>query len=237
MEVMDRIETLEYLKNKWSKDERLVVSRYSDGEYLLMNNMAGHVAESSSKLMSNLLIKAISMPGQLVCINYLKPHNTARNDIWCRVQEYLSQTGGQDIYGCCNWNVYDFSNDNELLAKLFKGNVLLVAGLADEASDFFKDIQPNMAFYKTPSKGAVLKYKEIRSDILSICDKYKTIIFACGPISKVLTADFIDRCECNLIDMGAVLNAILNMTNKWPMSWAKGVDIENQIKKLCEGIV
>ena len=63
-----------------------------------------------------------------------------------------------------------------------------------------------------------------------MCNSYDTILFSCGPLSKVLISDLIDKCNCNLIDLGSVLNAILNLEDEWSMSWTKEINIIEKIK-------
>lgn len=226
--VMDRYETLSYLIDQLNNDVRLVLPRYNDGEYMLMNKLPGHVAQDSVDVISDLLIRSIKVKGQLVCINHLKPHNIERQDVWFRTQQYLMQQSGQDIYGCGNWMLHDFCTDNVLLPKLFSGKVLLVAGLVEESCDILKNVQPNMEFYKTPIKNAVEKYEDIKADLYKVVRNYDTTLFACGPIGKVLIPDFIHTCNCNLIDIGSVLNALVDLTDRWPMSWAKSVDLNEK---------
>lgn len=226
--VMDRIETLEYLKSKLAKKERVVIPRYNDGEYLLMKQLPGHIVQNSTEMASDLLIKAIKVKGQLVCINYLKLHNIEKKDIWFDTQQYLMVTANQDMYGCGNWLLHDFCTDSNLLSKFFSGKVLMVAGLADEASDYLKSVQPDMDFYKTPTENAVEKYEEIKINIQNICQNYDTILFACGPVGKALIADFVDLCGCNLVDIGAIVNAVVDLTDRWVMSWAKNVNLKEK---------
>lgn len=226
--VMDRVETLDYLKDKLAKKERIVLPRYNDGEYLLMKRLPGHIVHESTEELSNLLVEAIKVEGQLICINYLKPHNIEKKDIWFDTQQYLMQLANQDLYGCGNWLLHDFCTDSNLLSKFFSGKVLMVAGLADEASDYLKSAQPDMDFYKTPKKNAPEKYEEIKIDIQNICQDYDTILFACGPIGKVLIADFVSLCDCNLVDIGAVINAITDLTNQWVMSWVKDINLKEK---------
>jgi len=67
-------------------------------------------------------------------------------------------------------------------------------------------------------------------------EKIDNIILACGPTAGVFIADLINVCEANLVDIGSVINAILNgyAINKPPliklhrMSWAHGLDVKRQ---------
>lgn len=234
MKLMDRIETLEYLNNKYLNGERLVVTRYNDGEYLLMNNLKGHLTQTSTELISVLLKEAIKIKGQLVCINYLKPHNIEKEDIWFKTRNYLIEEGGHELYGCGNWSVYDFSNNNILLSKLFKGKVLIVTGLYNESKSFFKDFDLNIDFYETKKRDVEEDYNKIKRELFNICIDYNTILFSCGPVGKVLIPNLINKCNSNLIDFGAMLNAILDLSNQWPMSWSKEINLEEKRKNFLE---
>ena len=236
MKIMDRVETLKYLKDEMDKGERSVVSRYNDGEYLLMNSTKKYIAKCYSEDISEKLKKSIKVKNQLVCVNYLKPHNIEGKDIWYLTQNYLVKEGGHDLYGCSNYNTYDFSNDSSLLVKQFSGKVLLVTGLTDQSFKFFSKIKSDIDIYGVPKENAASKYDYIYNHILNICDNYKTVLFACGPLSKVLMAELIDKSKCNLIDLGSVLNAILDLTGDWTMSWIKEIDLKKQIKIFKDGI-
>lgn len=237
MKVMDRVETLEYIKTTKST-EALALPRYNDGEYLLMNKMTGNVYDSYDVL-ADLLVKSIKVERQLVCINYLKPHNIDRKDIWYKTQEYLSETGGHELYGCSNWCVHDFQNNNEVLPHFFSGNTLLLTGHHIESEYAFRDKQINLRILPTPKKNSSEKYEEIKSGLIEYCKlgNFDNVVFACGPIGKVLLADVVeaDMCNSNLVDIGALLNAIINeysqgtpLVNQGPMSWVKETDIKKQ---------
>jgi hypothetical protein len=236
--VMCRYETLDYLKEEYKKGTRSVISRYNDGEYLLMNNTDRVIANSTSGILSDLLKKAIKIKGQFICVNYLKTHNIEKKDRWYEAQKYLIDQSKNELYGCSNYNVQDFCEESELISKYFIGNVLIVTGLDKETLDFFKDLQPIVSVYKTPMSNAVSEYENIKKNLENICNNYDTIIFSCGPLAKVLVADLIDKCKTNLIDFGSVLNAILDLTSMWTMSWTKDIDLQqkrnNFINKIKE---
>ena len=236
MKIMDRVETLNYLKDKMNNGERTVVPRYNDGEYLLMNSTKKYIAKSYSEDISERLKNSIKVKNQLVCVNYLKPHNIEEKDTWFLTHNYLIKEGGHSLYGCSNYNTYDFSNDSSLLLKQFSGKVLLVTGSLNQATKFFSKIKTDIDIYGVPRENAASKYDYIYSHILNICNNYKTILFSCGPLSKVLIADLIDVSKCNLIDLGSVMNAILDLTNDWTMSWIKDIDLKKQINIFREGI-
>ena len=49
MKIMDRVETLNYLNDKMNNNERIIVPRYNDGEYLLMNSTKKYIAKCYSE--------------------------------------------------------------------------------------------------------------------------------------------------------------------------------------------
>jgi len=244
--VMDRVETFIYLKDRMYT-ERLVVSRYGDGEYMLMNEIFGQKTENI-KLTSPLLLKAIKVKGQLVCIPTLKPHNIKNKDRWYEAQQFFIKTSQHNLYGNAMWNVYDFVSNNDVLPFIFSKNVILITGYPNESKVAFKDLQPNLKIIGVPRTNTSKVYKEVKIKILNHINKNKidNIIFACGPTSGAFIADFINVCDANLVDVGSVLNAILNdyAINKPPliklhrMSWTKIVNIKKQagifFKKLEE---
>ena len=241
MRILDRIDTLNLIKSKMYTD-RLVVSRYSDGEYLMMNGLSNNTHDSFD-ILPNLLKKAIKHKKQLVCINYLKSHNIKCNDRWCKVQEYLSDVGQHSLYGCCNWNIYDFQNNNEVLPVFFSKRTLIVTGHVKESASAFKKYK-NISICSMFKKNASLTYDEDRRFLIKHCNNnsFDNIIFACGPIGKVLLTDLIDVCNSNLIDIGSLLNAIINeysdknkpLINQWTMSWAKTIDVKAQAEKFFD---
>jgi len=236
MKIMDRIETVDYLKSKMYS-ERLAVSRYGDGEYLLMNKIIGQKTEDKER-MSPLLLKSIKVKGQLVCIPFLKPHNIEHKDMWYKAQKFFVDTSQHELYGNAMWNVYDFLTDNSVLPFLFSKNTVLVTGYPDESKAAFKNLQPDLKVISTPLTNASEKYKQIKLKILDYNNQNKVdnIIFACGAISEILISDLISVCEANLVDLGSVMNAILNeyAINKKPlvqlhrMSWTNAVNIKKQ---------
>jgi hypothetical protein len=235
--IMNRLETLQYLKKISSENKRIVVSRYNDGECLLMNNTDRIIANSKSGLISELLRKSIKVKGQFICVNYLKSHNIEKKDRWYDVQSYLIQESQNELYGCSNYNVYDFCYDSSMISKHFYGKVLLVTGLYKQSQNLFKSIgRENIDIYQTPTMNADSKYYEIKDDIEKICNSYDNIVFSCGPLAKVLVSDFIDKCNANLIDFGSVLNAILNMEDQWTMSWTEGINMPEKIKNFIEKV-
>jgi len=244
--VMDRVETLDYLKDRMHT-ERLVVSRYGDGEYMLMNGIFGQKTENI-KLTQPLLLNAIKVKGQLVCIPTLKPHNVEKKDRWYEAQKFLMDISKHSLYGNAMWNVHDFMSNNDVLPFIFSKNVILITGYPDESRMVFKSLQPDLKVIGVPRTNISKVYEEVKIKTLDYINRNKidNIIFACGPTSGAFIADFINICDANLVDIGSVLNAILNdyTINKPPliklhrMSWTNAVDIKKQsdmfFKKLKE---
>lgn len=244
MKIMDRVETLNYIKDRM-KTERMVVPRYNDGEYLTMNRKQHSThTQRDFAVLPGLLKRAIKARGQLVCVNYLKPHNIERRDVWYYTQKYLIDASNHDLYGCGNWILYDFQNDNEVFPLFFAGRTLLVTGHAEESLAAFEGVQPDVEVFATPKRDAASKYEEMKSELIELCkaNKFDNINFSCGPVGKVLAVDLIPVCECNMIDVGAFLNAVVNessrgntpLVKQWPMSWARETDIKACSTKFFE---
>jgi hypothetical protein len=241
MEIMDRLQTQKYLINKLDNNERIVLSRYNDGEYLLMTDQINFDENSlmdRNDDIGKLLNVSIKHKNQLVCVNYLKEHNIKNKDKWYEAQKYLTDTGGHDLYGCGNYFVQDFIEGSPLLKRFFEGKVLLVTAFYDECTKFFENSGLDIAIYQTSRKDAA-HYRDIMLENIKFLDKvynYNNILISAGPISKVLVADLADTCNGNIIDLGSGLNAIIGLTDVWKMSWIEGIDVQEKIKLFKEGI-
>jgi len=215
------------------RGERVSVSRYSDGEFYSIANI-GSAPDENNSVLPDLLRRSIATKGQLVCINFLKPKNIESNDKWTTVQSHLMHYGQQDMYGCCNWNIYDFQNSNKIMPLFFSGKSILLTRYASESRECFSK-QKSLEVYETQESGASLHYSQYLKDLYNMCSssEFKNVLLACGPIGKVLLADLTNEFpKCNFIDVGANLNAILSgyfdddrFVNQWTMSWAKNVDL------------
>lgn len=220
--VLSPEKTCQHIKNMKG---RVVVSRYADGEYILMSGdkSINHATEKSG-IISELLRKSIVKSGQFICINSLKKHNS--NDVWSKTQKYLIDVSNKEVYGGANWTIYDFRHNCELMPLFFKGKVLLISGNAEKIKRNIDKYRSPIDIYITGLSDVVSHYNKYKSDIFDLIkNKYDNILFACGPIGKVLLADFIDECDSNLIDIGAMGSVIAETTNTWPMSWTKTVDL------------
>lgn len=228
--VMSREETLEYLYDKFQKKERLVVSRYNDGEYLLMNGREENITRKiigpgSYKVLQSLLIKSIKDDRQFICINHLKPKNIKNKDIWYETQKYLIESSNMKIYGCSNWIIEDFCHENKLIPYLFSGETMVVSGIMEYFKPVIEQYNKKIYCYETPNLNVEKSYKTIKEELIKLSKNFKNIILACGPLSKVLLVDLVDKCDANLIDSGSIINAICGRESMWAMSWALSVDI------------
>ena len=230
MTVLDRIQTCGLIKEQLGVG-RVAVSRYSDGEYALLCGKAAGTKENP-KALAGLLKKAIHTPGQLVCVNHLKPHNIRNNDKWVKVQRGLVKLGECSQYGCANWNISDYQDDCSLLPNFFKGSVLLLTRFASLGKVVFKDKGINIECMQTKGSSASDEYGIIKTRLLDTCNKYDNILFSCGPIGKVLLVDLISHFKGNLIDFGSLVNAILDpyckksLVAQWDMSWSRKVNLK-----------
>ena len=219
MKILDREETFNYLKNKVYNNERIVVPRYGDGEYLLMTE-SRDVAKEKASVVGPLLRRSIRVKNQLVCT--AKTFDRGKG-IWYNTCKYVMEQGGHDLYGAGAWIRWDFKRNSDVLPTLFRGRVLIVAGYGDEALSVFKDIQPGIETYAMPKKQASSNYKKALNDITKICAEFDNILFASGPIGKVILSDLVDITEANLIDIGSLLPAILTREDKKMFkTWSMG---------------
>lgn len=221
---MTRAETCDWIQKKLEASERVCISRYADGEHLLMN---GKVRAGEDPLVVGPMLKrSITRSGQLVCINELKPHNT--KDIWFRAHKYLKKAGHQDVYGGVNWNTYDYLRGSLILPLFFSKRTLIVGAHADALSNSLIEVNPEIESYPTVSVKASHRYSIYLNELKKACKRFDNMVFICGPLSKVLVADLVDECDANLVDMGAMANALLDgfdphkkLTLEWTMSWAR----------------
>ncbi len=226
MKVLNRVETYERIKED-RKTHRIVTPRYVDGEYLLMRSMLGHKTETGDKI-KDLLLNAIKLPNQFVCINELKRKNIISQDKWYRTHHFLAKEGGHELYGGANWLVYDFQNECDLIPYFFGKKLLIVTGHGDLIKDKLGQYRSDFDVYTTALSGGTDYYERYRNDLIQKCGsmEYDNVLFACGPIGKVLLTDLIDVCQSHLIDIGSLVNAVIGNTGSWRMSWAKTVDID-----------
>ena len=212
--------TYHYLKEQYKKGSRVVVSRYGDGEYWIMTGVkkkkiiAGQlVTEELIKLLN----KSFKKEGQLICLPnkrkltldnlYLNTGSKKLADEICR---YIISNSNHSLYGQGRWRNIDLIRyDSELVTNFFVGKTLVVSGHKEVCQKAFSNIE-GVDVYGVPVRNSFGDYENIKNDLVSISKLYKNIIFSAGPITKILIADLIDKCETHLIDLGSSLGAIIN---------------------------
>jgi hypothetical protein len=222
--------TYNYIKELCNHGKRVVVSRYGDGEYMIMLGIKkekGIAGQEVTNKLTELLNNSIKINGQLVCL----PNKTiiSNNDLYRdddvfknKIARYIIQNSKHDIYGQVQWRDIDLLRfDSELITNFFIGKTLIISCHKDACKNAFENYK-EVDIYEVPMKNASAIYNEIKVDLFSIAKKYKNIIFCAGPISKVLIADLIDKFETNLIDLGSGLGIIINpfssyqIVRHWP---------------------
>jgi len=224
--------TYHYLKALSRNGERVVVSRYGDGEYFIMLGMKGknsarqEVTEKLTKLLNNSFKKS----GQLVCLpnkSKISKENLHEDDniLKNKIGRYIIQNSNHSLYGQVQWRDVDLLRYNsDLITDFFIGRTLVITGHKEVCEIAFRSrIGVMVDVYGVPKKNASVSYINIRNDLFSISNKYKNMIFSCGAISKVLISDLIDKCRCNLIDLGSGIGVIINpystsyqVVRSWP---------------------
>lgn len=225
--IMTKEETCNYLQHMLYDKNRIAVSRYADGEYFLMTNYSAVVGSGKeSSDIGPFLCEAIKSKNQLVCINVPKKHNEIKKDRWYHSHKFFL-TFNHSLYGHANWNVFDYLNGSSLLSQFFKKRVLIITGHKEYCERVFSKFGhrvlsvPKLNSFSDPNLSSriidVLKNQE-----------FDNIILSAGKISKLLVVNLQPYTNANIVDFGAVLNAILspyvqdyNLINQWGMSWMK----------------
>jgi len=229
--VLNRRPRLDYLKNKFDNGERIIASRYNDGEYLLMNGLfsrirRGLLGEKTYPILQELLKKSILNKQQLVCTAYIALGiDVPDNHLWVKTQKYIVENSNHDLYGCSHWVTEDFKTGNILLPSLFSRETLIVSSLTEYLKPVLNNFNKNITYYNTDNLNVETQYEKIKSDLISISKNFKNIILGCSVLSKILLVDLIDECSANLVDVGSILNAICRKENEWSMSWVKHIDL------------
>lgn len=227
--ILDRQKTLSYIKEEMGK-RKMSISRYQDGEYKVMtkkSKLSGSGMESSD--IASDLIDAFCNSNQFMCINQIKPRNLKIRDIWFDCYNYYKDLWPHKILGNANWNVEDYKCESDVLSDFFLGRTLIVTGWADYVKEVFKKHGIEIDCISTPSVSASLELNNYRDQVNKVINQYDNVLFACGKIGKIMIAEnskSLNQSQ-NLIDIGAVLNAILqpyieeDIVSRWGMSWAK----------------
>lgn len=231
IKILSREKTHEYLSKRINNNKRIVVSRYSDGEAILLGDIEGrHISDPS--LNRKVIVETISYKKQFVCINELKEVNYYTKDRWYETQMSLIKNSKHKLYGNCNWNIYDYINGSDLLSKLFKGKILFCSGYAEDVKKKLNccDMDIYSVEKQNASKDGMNHVKNIRQMVKE--NNYDNIILSCGPLSKILIPFLEPICKSNIIDFGALSLALIDKTETWTMSWAEAM--KSELPKLNE---
>lgn len=237
---MDRQETCDFISESLSK--RVVATRYSDGEFLIMQSRDHWLLPDMDKNVGKLLLSSIKMTNQLVCINQLKPHNIDRRDQFFLAHQFFLDNSDHDRYGNANWNIHDFIHGSEVLSNFFVGKTLLVGGCSDELVNVLKDVNPQISYYLTDKTKAGNDFENHLIKLRKEVSDYDNVLFFCGPISKALIPRLVENTTANLVDLGALNLAILegalskNYTSQWAMSWASQHNLQKLFQQLKDKI-
>jgi hypothetical protein len=171
----------------------------------------------------------------------LKFHNVKKEDSFYQAHEFFIDNSDHEIYGNANWNVYDYLNGCNIIPRFFMGNTLFISGHASLIREVFPS---NVKVFETPIVSASFDIdnliEDVRKKILSSI-KFDNILFSCGMSGKIMIAELKDITNANMIDFGAVINAILapyseeSLIDAWAMSWAKADGIN--LHKLSGGFL
>jgi len=226
------METCDFILGKLNNNERVIASRYSDGEYKIITKKVDISTDGKETSdISDRLLKALQTKDQLICINSLKFHNVKKEDSFFQAHEFFINNSDHEIYGNANWNVYDYLNGCNILPRFFMGNTLFVSGHAALIREVFPS---NVKVFETPVVSASFDLdnlvEEVKEKILGPI-QFDNILFSCGMSGKIMIAELKDITRANMIDFGAVINAILypyseeSLIDSWAMSWAKAESV------------
>jgi hypothetical protein len=218
---MSKHGTYEYLKDQYKKGNRIVVSRYGDGEYLIMlgrKKKKGIAGQEVTKELTRLLNESIKKKKQLICTPnkiiitednlYLDEDNERLSN---KIGRYIISNSEHSLYGQVQWRDVDLMHYNsEFLTEFFIGKTLVITGHKEVCEKAFYGKKVRLDVYGIPMKNAAGDYENIKSDLISVSKEYKNIVFAAGPIAKVLIADLVDKCKAHLIDIGSSIGVIIN---------------------------
>ncbi len=214
--------TYNYLKDRYKKGNRIVVSRYGDGEYLIMlgtKKKKGIAGQKVTEELTRLLNESIKKKNQLICIPnkiritqdtlYINEDNERLSN---KIGRYIISNSNHSLYGQVQWRDIDLIRYNsEFVTEFFIGKTLVITGHKEVCEKAFHNRKKvRVDVYGIPMKNAAGDYENIKSDLISISKEYKNIVFAAGPIAKVLITDLIDECEAHLIDIGSSIGVIIN---------------------------
>jgi len=162
------------------------------------------------------MISSVKTKGQLVCLPAKKKINeenlneTENIKLTEIISKHIIKISDQTLYGSGRWRMIDsLRNKSELITNFFLGETLVLTAHKRTAEIAFASMN-NIDVFEVPIRNACGEHENIKKYLVSVCDKYRNIIFACGPLSNILIADLISCCDSHLIDLGSVVDIIIN---------------------------
>jgi hypothetical protein len=230
--VVSRADTCQHVRDLLAAGERVVINRFYDGEVNLMRDCVDgqHRSEPPGPICARLR-EAIRFRNQMVAINELKPANelsTVSADKMLECQRYLAEIGGRETYYSSNWAIHDYLNGGDLIAHFFRGKILFIGAWAHVVREKLSRHRPDFYIYATNRRNCGPLYEKYTRTMCEMASIYKfdTVIFACGPVGKVILTDMVGCCDSNLVDLGSMTNALIRQEDKWSMSWAANHDLD-----------
>ncbi len=215
--LLGREETYYYIWDDFLKSRRIIISRYGDGEFLIMQGRNRNIAtHSPNQELTELLKKSLNQKKQLICIPMkLRLYggldsNENTSDIRVKSGRYFINNSNYNFYGHDAWRRLDISYDFNLLTEFFIGKTLLVTGNHKECKTAFNRNEIPIDVIEASKTNAFADYKYLKESLLKNCKLYNNIIFALGPTSNVLIADLNSTCKSHMLDIGGLLGALIN---------------------------
>lgn len=219
---MSKHGTLNYLKDQYKRGNRIVVSRYGDGEYFILLGSKRKII-AGQEVTKDLVIslnESIKKKGQLICLPCKIPLNQdnflflegKQKKLSYEITRYIISNSDHDLYGQVQWKDVDlFRYRSEFITEFFVGNTLIVTGHGETCERAFHDNNiVEVDVYKVPRRNAAGSYKKVKDDLVFVSKNYRNIVFGCGPIGKVLIADLIDECNSHLVDLGSSIGVVIS---------------------------
>jgi len=210
--LMNVEKTYNYLWKQHMMARRIVISRYGDGEYLIMLGSKKDVAtHKSSEKLTELMNRSIKRKGQLICM----PTTSIESDgVRGNAANYFLENSDHSRFGTGIWRLYDVQHDFNLLTEFFIDKTLIVTGNHVECKRAFKSNSIDVDILEGRKINAFLDYEKLKKNLIRIARGYDNIIFALGPTSNILIADLVGVCKSNLIDIGGFIGPIINPYSK-----------------------
>lgn len=215
--LLGREDTYRHIWDNYLKSRRIVINRYGDGEFLIMQGMKRPVATHKPNIeLTKLLQKSITYKGQLICIPMKMKlfggidSNENSEDSRVKTGRYIVNNSDHTFYGHDAWRRLDIYYGFNFITEFFIGKTLLVTGNHKECKSAFDANEVPIDVLEARKSNAFEDYNYLKETLLQKCKIYKNIIFALGPTSNVLMVDLLPACRSNMLDLGGLLGALVN---------------------------